>query len=129
LALHARMATARLLVVDDEASVRELCARSLASAGCDVLTAPSGHDALVQLETECFDLVVTDLRMPGAICGTELAEQIKKRWPGTRVLLMTAFPALDSAVDTLRAGAMDYLIKPFDPAYLRDRVQLCLAAK
>ncbi len=117
----------RILVVDDEEVVRSLCLRLLMPAGYSVETAANGDEALERLDQQPFDLVLTDLCMPGDLDGLKLGQIIKQRFPQTQVILMTAFPAVDSAVEMLRIKASDYLIKPFDQAELLERVKACFS--
>jgi DNA-binding NtrC family response regulator len=117
----------RILVVDDEEVVRSLCARVLTPLGYGVETAADGSQALAWFEKQTFDLVITDYRMPGELNGLELGHTIKGRYPDTLIILMTAFPAVDNAVEMLRMGASDYLIKPFEQAELVRCVKSCFA--
>jgi len=117
----------RILVVDDEEVVRSLCSRVLTPAGYAVETAADGREALDRFEQEPFDLVLTDQCMPGDLDGLKLGQLIKQRYPQTQIILMTAFPAVDSAVEMLRIGASDYLIKPFGPSELLGRLRSCLS--
>jgi class 3 adenylate cyclase len=109
----------RILVVDDEAGIRAVCERALRSAGHEVECCDSGEQALTRLDDGCWDLVLSDIRMGGAVDGHEVARRAAAG--GAGVALMTAFPSLDSAVTALRAGACDYLYKPFP---LTDLLQL-----
>jgi DNA-binding NtrC family response regulator len=115
----------RILIVDDEDPVRAICARTLEPLGYRVDTAPDAEQALAFLDRETVDLVITDFRMPGAMDGLALGQAIKRKFPQTRIILMTAFPALDTAVGTLRIGALDYLVKPFDQMELIQCVNIC----
>ena len=117
----------QILIVDDEEVVRSLCSRLLTPLGYSVETAADGHQALACLEKQFCDLVITDYRMPGGLDGLELGHAIKRRYPNTQIILMTAFPAVNTAVEMLRIGAYDYLIKPFDPAELIRCVKACFA--
>ena len=103
----------RVLVVEDAQDMRSLLEAVLAPQH-DVVLASDGNIALVNLETTRFDVVLTDVRMPGPD-GLELTRLIKKKWPLTEVVLMTAFPSVPAAVEAVRVGAYDYLAKPFDP--------------
>ncbi|OGR88990.1 MAG: hypothetical protein A2992_07145 [Elusimicrobia bacterium RIFCSPLOWO2_01_FULL_59_12] len=116
-----------ILIVDDEEVVRSLCSRLLAPLGYPVETAADGRQALACLEKQPFDLVITDYSMPGDLDGLALGHAIKQLFPNTQIILMTAFPAVDTAVEMLRMGACDYLIKPFDPAELIRCVKACFA--
>lgn len=110
----------RLLVVDDDATLREALAALLRQEGYAVRMAPDAPAALAALEEEHFDLVLTDLKMvdrtTGALCdhaGQSLLVEVRRRYPGTRVVLITGNQTIQSAVAAMRAGAVDYVTKPF----------------
>jgi two-component system response regulator AtoC len=103
----------RVLVVDDKENFLRLFERILAG-GYAVTTASDGARALALLATEPFDVVVTDLRMPGA-GGFEVLKAVKARAPTTEVIMMTGYATVADAVQAMRMGAYDYLEKPFDP--------------
>ncbi|MSQ01734.1 MAG: sigma-54-dependent Fis family transcriptional regulator [Myxococcales bacterium] len=109
---------ARILVVDDEPDLLETVRRILARSGHDVLTAPSGAEGLHVLERGGIELVLTDLMMPG-IDGLGVVAGAAAHDPLTPVVLMTAYATVETAVSALRAGAWDYLAKPFGPDALR----------
>jgi len=115
----------RILVVDDELSIREVCRRTLSGSGYTVATANDGKEALRILHTQTFDFVLTDLMMPGGCNGARLLETIKQESPATDVVVMTGYPSLETAIPTLKNGAYDYLIKPFDNVLLLSVVQRC----
>jgi DNA-binding NtrC family response regulator len=100
-----------VLVVDDDRAVRTVIEVLLPKAGYDVAAASSAHEAVDLLEHRAFDLVLTDVRMPGA-SGIELLERIRKRWPDTVVVVMTGYSSVEDAVAAMKAGAADYVIKP-----------------
>ena len=102
----------RILVVDDELSVREFFEILLKKEGFDVVSAKDGRDALQCLRDEEFDLVITDLNMK-EIDGMSLLKESKKTQPEVPVIMVTAFATTDSAVEAMKAGAFDYLSKPF----------------
>jgi two-component system alkaline phosphatase synthesis response regulator PhoP len=102
---------ANILVVDDEAAIRYSVSKTLQRVGYVVREAANGEEALEVLKGSWFDVVLTDIRMPG-IDGVELVRRIKDADPDTVVILMTAYPNLGTAVEALRLGAHDYLIKP-----------------
>jgi two-component system response regulator AtoC len=104
----------RILVVDDDAALRESLALLLASEGYEVVTAADAPGALACLETP-VDVVLCDVRMPG-MDGLELLPELIRRLPGAPVLLMSAYGSGDLAVEALKRGAFDYLAKPFQPA-------------
>ena len=120
-------ARARMLVVDDASNMRALV-RDILAPVHDVFLVPDGNLACAQLETTGFDIVLTDVRMPGPN-GFELARLIRKKWPLTEVVLMTAFPSIPAAVEAVRLGAYDYIAKPFDPDDLRMVVARALARR
>jgi two-component system response regulator HydG len=103
----------RALIVDDERAECEMFADALRDAGFDPSWDTSPVAALTRLETEPFDVVVTDLNMP-AITGSELCARVKQLKPNLPVVVVTAFGSIDSAVAAMRAGAYDFVTKPFD---------------
>jgi two-component system response regulator HydG len=107
-----------LLVVDDELPVLKVVERLAARAGFDVVTCASGADAMRTLMRRPADLAMLDLRMPD-VNGLDLLRQIKQSVPGCEVILMTAYAAVDSAVEAIKLGAREYLTKPFDFDRLR----------
>ena len=104
--------SASILVVDDEAAIRYSVSKTLQRVGYSVREASNGEDALDIIRGEMFDVVLTDIRMPPGLDGVELVRRIKDTDPDTVVILMTAYPSLNTAVEALRLGAHDYLIKP-----------------
>jgi len=109
----------KILIVDDERSIRDLLSIMLKRAGYQVMVAEDGEEAIAQIGKEIFDLVITDLKMPKA-GGIEVLKAVKEVSPDTVVLLITAFASTDSAVEAMKRGAYDYLTKPFQV----DEVQL-----
>src|ERR1043165_5876608 len=100
-----------ILVVDDDAEMRELIYDVLKGRGHQVTMAGSGQEALKRLTEQDHAVVLTDLRMKG-MSGTELLVEIRRLYPDIGVILMTAFGSVDTAVDAMKRGASDYLIKP-----------------
>ena len=117
-----------VLIVDDEASLRQTLARILQRAGYEVTTTASGGEALTLLSEHSFDLVYLDIRMPD-ISGLEALKRIHAKFPELPVILFTAQPDLNSAVEALRSGAIDYLLKPLKPQTIIERTQSILATK
>ncbi len=111
----------RILVVDDEPSLRDVLKLGLRRAGFMVATASSHHEAMVALG-EHWDLVVTDLQLPDGD-GLSLLRQVKETSPDTAVVVLTAHGSADTAVAAMKLGAHDYLTKPFDVDELRIRVR------
>lgn len=114
--------TARILIVEDDNALREALCDTLELAGFDYIAAESGEAALSLLAGNHVEMVVTDVNMPG-IDGHELLERIKQQQPGLPVMLITAFGQVHKAVDAIRAGAVDYLMKPFEAKALVDAVR------
>ncbi len=102
---------AHILIVDDERSMREFLEILLQRAGHDVVACAAAQDALVALESDDYDLVISDIKMPG-IGGLELLQRVREISPETPVVLITAHGSTESAVEAMRLGAYDYLTKP-----------------
>ncbi|MEW6324470.1 MAG: sigma-54 dependent transcriptional regulator, partial [Nitrospirota bacterium] len=102
----------KLLIVDDEKSMREFLAIVLRKEGYYVATAADGQAALQLIEQDIFDMVMTDIKMPG-LDGLALLRSVKQISPRTIVLMITAYASTENAVEAMRAGAYDYLTKPF----------------
>ncbi|MFZ4826296.1 MAG: response regulator transcription factor [Phototrophicaceae bacterium] len=100
-----------ILVVDDEGAIRYSVSKTLQRVGYHVSEAESGEKALEMMVQQEFDVILTDIRMPG-IDGVELLRRIKEIAPDASVILMTGYASLSTAVEALRLGAHDYLIKP-----------------
>ena len=101
----------QILLVDDDADVRDTIARFLTARHHEVSQADSGERALSRLEKQAFDIVITDLKMPG-MDGFQLLERIKEDVPGTEVIVITAFGEVRSAVTAIKTGAFDFFTKP-----------------
>ncbi len=102
----------KVLVVDDEQSLRDFLAIMLKKEGHEVATAINGTDALKAVHAEIFDLVISDVKMPG-VDGIEVLKTIKEISPETVVIMVTAFATAETAVEAMKLGASDYIIKPF----------------
>ncbi len=103
--------TKRILIIEDEETLRESLERVLSKEGYDVTGVESAETALDLLEGNPYDLVLTDVILPGK-SGIELLKKVKEIYPEQIVVIMTAFASLETAVESLRAGAYDYIIKP-----------------
>ena len=108
---------ATVLVVDDKSLMRESMELTLRRARHEVQTVASGHAALAAMAADRFDVVVTDLKM-ARMDGVALLGKIKAKWPETQVILITAFGSIDVAVRAMKAGAIDFLQKPFKADHL-----------
>jgi len=110
---------ARILVVDDEEGLREFLAEALEDDGHTAVAAADGEEALALVRAQGFDLVLTDLRMPG-LDGLELLRRLRSEQPETEVLMLTAHGSVDAAVEAMKLGAFDFLQKPISsPGELR----------
>lgn len=117
----------RILVADDERGVRAFLSDALAAAGHDVAEAEDGDEAWQRLESEPFDLLVTDLSMP-RLDGMELLRRARRAHPDVAVIVLTAHGSIAGAVEAVKLGAFDYLEKPVEsPAALRRLVALALS--
>ncbi len=112
---------ANVLVVDDEGAIRYSVSKTLQRVGYNVSEAASGEEALDIMKKQHFDVVLTDIRMPG-LTGVELLRRIKEVAPDAIVILMTGYASLGTAVEALRLGAHDYLIKPSSSQDIRQSV-------
>lgn len=113
--------SAYVLVVDDEGANRYSVSKTLQRVGYFVSEAANGDEALDAIQKQHFDVVLTDIRMPG-LDGVELLRRIKEEAPDAIVILMTAYATLGTAVEALRLGAHDYLIKPSSNQDIRQSV-------
>jgi len=119
----------RILVVDDEEGLRSFMAEALEADGHEVATAADGAEALRLCSQRAFDLVITDLKMPGT-GGMEVVRQLDADQPEVQVIVITAHGSIDKAVEAMRHGAFDFLEKPIgSPAELRLLAQRALERK
>jgi len=105
---------AHILVVDDERSMREFLEILLTQKGHDVTLAENGKRAMEQLADNQYDLVITDLKMPGGPGGMEVLSEAKRVSPDTQVIVITAFSTTETAIQAMKSGAYDYIGKPFN---------------
>ncbi len=118
----------RLLVVDDEAIVVSLVRDALEDEDYDIATAMTGTDALSLIEKQSFDLLITDIRMPG-MNGIDLVKAARDKQPELGVIFMTGYANLNSAKDAIKQGAFDYIMKPFELTEIRQAVKNGLKIK
>ncbi|HHY96061.1 MAG TPA: response regulator [Firmicutes bacterium] len=116
----------RILVVDDEKNIRVTIQQCLVEAGYEVELAVSGEHALQKLEAGTYDLVLLDIKLPD-LDGIEVLRRLKHRWPEHAVVMITAFGTIETAVQAMKLGAVDYLQKPFTPDEIRNVVKTVLA--
>ena len=114
-----------ILIIDDEAGLRQTLARIFQRAGFEATTVGSGKEGLTIISQQLFDLVYLDIRMPD-ISGLDVLKTIHAQFPELPVILFTAQPDLHSAVEALRRGALDYLMKPLKPQMIIDRTRAIL---
>ena len=117
-----------ILLIDDEAAVRKMIGRRLQQQGFDVLTAETGEDGLQVAERQQPDLILLDIMLP-KMKGRDVCAHLK-RTPATQripVIFLTGLRLADHVRGGMAAGADDYIIKPVDPAVLKERITVCLA--
>lgn len=107
-----------VLIVDDEPQIRKILARLLTRLECRAHTAASGEEALSWLNHHPADLLLLDLRLPGK-SGMSVLEEVRVRWPDLPVVIITAYGSLESGIAAMKAGAIDYIQKPFDADQIR----------
>ncbi len=111
-----------ILIVDDEEDILSLLADTISRWGYNPIIARDGEDALEKIQSLPIDLVLTDLKMP-KLDGVRLLKKIKQADDRTEVILFTGYPAVESAVEAMKVGAFDYLIKPVDIEELRLKIE------
>ncbi len=116
------MSQPRILVVDDEAVIRQAVKRILEQENYEVVTATSGHTALEKVQNNDFTVVISDLKMPG-MGGMEVLKSIKILQPNVPVIIITGYATVETAVDAIKNGAFDYLPKPFNPQQVKQLVE------
>jgi two-component system response regulator FlrC len=112
----------KLLIVEDDANLREAVTDTLALHGYKTVAADCGEMAIQKLKEQSFDFIVSDVSMPG-ISGHELLAYVRQNYPQIPMLLVTAYAAVDRAVDAMQNGAVDYLVKPFAPEQLIELIE------
>ena len=116
------MSRPRVLIVDDDATVRFVLINTLKHQGYIINSASNGSEALKELEQKSYDLLLLDLHM-SPVDGMEVLSQIRAKDPYLSVIILTAYSSVESAVEALRLGAFDYLFKPATPDTIRQRVK------
>jgi DNA-binding NtrC family response regulator len=117
------MSLANILLVDDEVPFLETMTKRLKKRGFDILSAHTGLDALNQLSKHhSIDVVILDVKMPG-MDGIQTLEEIKHRFPITEVIMLTGHATVESAIEGMKLGAFDYLMKPCDMEQLVSKVE------
>lgn len=116
----------RILIVDDDAETCDLIVEALYEENYSIRTCMGGEQALDLLEQECFALVLADIKMPH-VSGVDLLQHIQETTCDTKVILMTAYASIDTAIQAVRHDAFDYILKPLSLRELRQRVQEALS--
>lgn len=118
----------KIIVVDDEMGICQNVEKILAKSNYEVVQAQSAEEALERMARESFSLLISDIVMP-EMNGLELLKLVKKEWPLTKAIMMTAYASTDTAMKAIRLGALDYVPKPFTPAELRETVRKALSGE
>ncbi len=116
----------RILVVDDEDSLRTILSSELTSVGYEVSTAPDGEEAISMVQNKKFDLVLLDIKMP-KVDGFEALKFIKKTYPAMKVIMLTGFADLKNAIESKKHGAEDFVSKPYDLVDLLTTIERVLS--
>ncbi|MDD2899532.1 MAG: sigma-54 dependent transcriptional regulator [Desulfuromonadaceae bacterium] len=122
------MAPSRLLIVDDEAAIRDGLKRVFEGESFLVETCSSGFSAIEVMQHHEFDLIITDLKMPG-MSGIEVLKSVRTLQPDIPVIMITGYATIDTAVEAIKNGAADYISKPFTPDLLMEKVRLALSMR
>ncbi len=122
------MEPVKILVVDDEANICQNVKKILSKKNYEVTTALTADEAIEKLAKDSYALLISDIVMPGKN-GLELLKIVKSEWPLTKAMIMTAFASTDTAMKSIRLGALDYIPKPFTPQELRTKVGQALSGK
>jgi two-component system nitrogen regulation response regulator GlnG len=122
------MATKKILIVDDEESVRYSFRKLFRVPGCEIIEAGNGLDAISVIKKEIPDLVLMDIEMPG-LSGLEAIQQVKAIYPQMPVIIITAFGTTERVIAAMKYGAYEYLEKPFDVGRLKEVVTEALEMK
>ncbi|MBW2632789.1 MAG: sigma-54-dependent Fis family transcriptional regulator, partial [Deltaproteobacteria bacterium] len=115
----------KIIVVDDEKSICSNVEKILKKSNYEVVHAISADEAMEKMAMDSFSLLISDIVMPGKN-GLELLKLVKKQWPLTKAVMMTAYASTETAVKAIRLGALDYIPKPFTPDELRSTVEKAL---
>ncbi len=110
-----------ILIVDDEKNIRLTLSQALETLGAEIDTASTGEEAMTKLRGREFGLILLDIRIPG-MDGMEILHRVHEIRPDIRVIMITAYATIESAVEAMKLGAVDFLQKPFDPKEIRELV-------
>lgn len=116
----------KILVIDDEKNIRLTLRRSLEAPDFIIDDALSGEEALSKIESNKYDLLLLDLKLPG-INGIEILKAVHSKYPELKVIIISAHGSIQTAVEAMKVGALDFLEKPFTPADIRQLVKKALS--
>ncbi len=116
----------RILVVDDEDTLRTVLGTELTSAGYEVSTATDGDEAISEVQNKKFDLLLLDIRM-NRVDGFEVLKFVKKNYPSVKVIMLTGFADLKNAIESKKLGAEDFVSKPYDLVDLLTTIERVLS--
>jgi DNA-binding response OmpR family regulator len=119
------METQRVLIVDDERNIRLTLKGALEAIGLEVDAVFQGEEALQKLTEKTYTVMILDLRLPG-MDGLTVLRQVAERYPGLRVIIITAYGTVEAVIDAMKLGAVDFLQKPFEPQEVREIVSRVL---
>jgi DNA-binding NtrC family response regulator len=115
----------KLLIVEDEETLRESLRRVLIPEGYEVDSVSSSEAALATIDEKSYDLIITDIILPG-INGIQLLKACREKNPGIRFIIITAFASIETAVEAIRTGAFDYLVKPILHQEIKETIKKAL---
>jgi two-component system, NtrC family, response regulator PilR len=118
----------RIMVVDDEDRICEIYTKVLISEGFDVEAFMDGETAIESFSKNIFDIVITDLKMPKKD-GYYVIQKIREMAPKTDIIVITGYATMDSVIKTIKLGAYDYLVKPFEIDDLVNKVKKCITER
>jgi len=121
---------ARILVVDDDSQIRDLLTTFLERDGYEIETADSARSAITAMENSAFDIVLTDKNMPDGSADVEagmlVLQHVKEHAPATEVIMITGFATIETAIEAMKMGAFDYIMKPVPMDELRRKIERIL---
>jgi two-component system, NtrC family, response regulator PilR len=124
-AVNAKTGVNKALIVDDEASIRDILVGFFESFGFEAVAAADGEEALKLYSDQTFDIVISDMMMP-KMTGMELLQEIKQIDPNVIFILITGYPSMESAIEFIKKGARDYITKPFNIDEIKIKVDRAL---
>jgi len=114
--------TKPILIVDDEKNIRLTVAKAMEAFGVDIGEAGSGEEALSRIKEKDYGVIILDLKLPGGMDGIEVLRQVRETRPDIHVIMISAYGTVDSAVEAMKLGAVDFIQKPFAVAEIRELV-------